>query len=157
MATIPTLSTLNVSISGNVIGFGISKLHARTIFQSIGDYFARKSGNERINFIVVTDQNIYNFQTRGKEILETISISKDEILEVKSWNKSGHDPKQLDLQITTQKPGKKEGSFISKTYDFEIFPAFLGVNTSKIEKLSDIQENSKQFENLITYFASWKK
>jgi len=157
MATIPTLSTLNVSISGNVIGFGISKLHARTIFQSIGDYFARKSGNERINFIVVTDQNIYNFQTRGKEILETISISQDEILEVKSWNKSSHDPKQLDLQITTQKPGKKEGSFISKTYDFEIFPAFLGVNTSKIEKLSDIQENSKQFENLITYFASWKK
>lgn len=157
MSTIPTLSTLNLSISGNIIGFGITKLHPRSIFQSIGDYFARKSGNERISFLVVTDQNMYNFHTRGQEIVETQIIPLVEISEVKSWNKSSHEPKQLDLQITTQKPGKKEGTIISKTYDFEIFPAFLGVNTSKIEKLSDIVENSKQFENLVTYFANWKK
>lgn len=157
MASIPSISILNSSISGTIIGFGITKLHPRSIFQSIGDYFARKSGNERISFFVVTDQCIKNFHTRGAEILEIIEIPTNEISDIKTWNKSSHEPRQLDVQITTQKPGKKEGDFITKSYDFEIFPAFLGTNTSKIEKLSELVEHKNQFENLINYFSSWKK
>ncbi len=156
MASIPSLSILNSNLSGSVIGFGITKLHPRSIFQSIGDFFARKSGNERISFLVVTDQGIKNFHTRGNDILEINEISTSEISNIQTWNKSKHDPQQLDVQITTQKPGKKEGEVISNTYDFEIFPAFLGINASKIETLSEIVEHKKQFEQLIQYFSSWK-
>lgn len=157
MTTISTIPILNSLIAGNLIGFGITKLHPRGIFQSISDYFARKSGNERISFLVATDQNIYHFHTRGNEILESIIIPQNQITEIKSWNKSNHDPKQLDVQITTQQAGKKAGDFITKTFDFEIFPAFLGQNSSKIEKLSEILENKNQFDHLISYFESFKK
>lgn len=157
MTSIPTLSILNSHISGNVIGFGIIKLPNRGIFQSISDFFARKSGNERISFLVATNQQIKAIHTRGTEVLETVEISQDTIAEIKAWNKPSHDPKQLDVQIRTEKPGKKEGEVISKTIDFEIFPAFLGENTSKVENVSAVLEHKKQFENLITYFTEWKK
>lgn len=157
MTNIPSISILNSVISANIIGFGISKLPPRSIFQSIGDFFARKSGNERISFLVVCDSSIKNIHTRGSEILDVLEIPLKDISEIKSWNKVSHDPKQLDLQVTTQKPGKKEGEFIFKTYDFEIFPAFLGSNSSKIEKLSEIIEHKNQFENLIQYFSNWSK
>jgi hypothetical protein len=157
MTSIPTLSILNAHISGNVIGFGIIKLPTRSIFQSISDYFARKSGNERISFIVVSDQEIKAIHTRGTEVIDSVTIDTNSIAEIKAWNKSSHEPKQLDVQIRTEKPGKKEGDVISKMYDFEIFPAFLGENTSKIEKVSAVLEHKKQFENLISYFSEWKK
>ncbi len=157
MNSIPSLSILNSVISENVVGYGITKLHPRSLFQSIGDYFARKSGNERISFIVIGESTIKNIHTRGNEILEVTEILNKEIADVKSWNKSSHDPKQFDVQLSIQKPGKKEGEYTNKTYDFEIFPAFLGTNSSKIEKLAEIIEHKNQFENLIQFFENWKK
>lgn len=157
MTSIPTIPLLNSQISGQLIGFGIIKLPNRSIFQSISDYFARKSGNERISFLVVTDQEVQAIHTRGNEILGTVIVPNNTIAEIKSWNKASHDPKQLDVQLRTEVPGKKEGEVISKTYDFEIFPAFLGENSSKVEILSQVIEHKKQFENLIEYFSSWKK
>lgn len=157
MTSIPSIPLLNSEISGNLIGFGIIKLPNRSIFQSIADFFARKSGNERISFLVVTDQTIKAVHTRGNEILSSVVIPTNIIAEIKSWNKASHDPKQLDVQIRTEIPGKKEGQVISTTYDFEIFPAFLGENTSKVEILSQVIEHKNQFENLIEFFSNWKK
>ncbi|RVU24705.1 hypothetical protein EOJ36_06740 [Sandaracinomonas limnophila] len=158
MTYIPTsLSILKTELSGNLIGIAIQKLPKRSIFQSIGDYFSSKSGNERISFLLVSDQHILSIHTRGNEILEKLEIPKTHISKIQTWNKSSHEPQQLDIQIVTETPGKKEGQTIHKTFDFELFPAFLGTNTSKIEVLSEIVEVKNQFNQLIEYFTNWGK
>jgi hypothetical protein len=127
------------------IGLGVIQLPTRNFFQSISDFFAEKSGKQRISFMAVGAHEIKKIHTQGSNILQSIredktsdgliAISHIDIVECISVDKKGH--KKL------------------KSHYFKLMPALLGENTSPIQNVAEITAAYATKKAIIETLTAW--
>ena len=61
-------------LPSNTKGLGITTLSKRNFFQSIGDYFAEKSGKNRVSYVAVGDDFITLLHFQGTDLIDEKTI-----------------------------------------------------------------------------------
>lgn len=151
--TLPnSLDFLKDHTSPTTIGVGITELPKRNIFQSIGDYFASKSGNKRISFVVINQNEITFIHFRGEEVLNTQTIPNEKIEQMSFAKGKTEDGIIALVNVSFEKiiSIDKKGNKKTEMQYFKVLPCYFGLNLKQLSSPSDIQwaiENLKNMEN----------
>ncbi|MHA8051323.1 hypothetical protein V7S79_09400 [Aquirufa sp. ROCK-SH2] len=150
---------LSPYLSKNTIGVGITQLPKRNLFQSIGDYFAEKSGNKRISFVIVDEAGIKILHFRGESLIENWEISFDKINQLSATKSSTDDGVistincQLDEIISTDKNGVHK----TKSHSIVILPCYFGFNLTQLNSPTDIQWANDNREKISQFLKEKSK
>ena len=145
-----SLQFLHPYTSANTIGIGITELPTRNFFQSIGDYFAEKSGDKRISFLVFNEKEISFLNFRGETLLNSSQIDVEKIEKIAILEGKSEDQIisllncEVEILVSIDKQDNKKTS----TSYFKILPAFFGLNLEKINSPNDIQWALENLRNI---------
>jgi hypothetical protein len=140
------------------IGLGVIQLPARNFFQSIGDFFAEKSGKQRISFMAIGAHEIKKIHTQSSSILQSTSIPKNLIESISLREDKTRDGlvsiTHIDIVecISVTKKGKKK----LKSHYFKLMPALLGENTSPIQNIAEITAAHASTKAIIETLKAWE-
>lgn len=146
---------LSQYLSKQTIGIGITELPKRNLFQSVGDYFAAKSGEKRISFVVVDETGIKVLHFRGNNLLNEFNVTFDKINQLSITKSSTEDGIistiicQFEEIVSTDKKGINK----TKAHTILILPCYFGFNLKQISSPSDIQwanENREKINQFLT-------
>jgi hypothetical protein len=153
-----SLSFISSDAPVDFIGIGVIQLPSRNFFQSLGDFFAQKSGKERISFLAVGGEEIKAIDTQSSSILRTQHIPKNRIESIslrESTTGDGLVPIcHIDIVecISINKKGKKK----LKPHYFKLMPALLGENTSPVQNAAEITTAHAAKKAIIETLRAWK-
>jgi hypothetical protein len=139
------------------IGLGVIQLPTRNFFQSISDFFAEKSGKQRISFMAVGAHEIKKIHTQGSNILQSTSIPKNLIESISIREDKTSDGlvaiSHIDVVecISVDKKGNKK----LKSHYFKLMPALLGENTSPIQNVAEITAAYTSKKAIIETLSIW--
>ncbi len=149
-----SLETLRNYLPSKTIGLGITALPKRNIFQSLSDYFAEKSGNKRISFVAVGEDEIKLLHFRGDSLIGTTHFSIDKLSHINITHSTSEDGliAILNCQIEEIISTDKNGNHKTQTKEFSILPCYFGINLNKISAPKDIvwaNENKAKIEEFL--------
>ena len=138
---------------GNLQGFAMCKLPQRGFFAAIGDFFALKAGKHRISYLFIQSDQLFVTDYRGNEMIQQKAFP---LQTISSFNisKSSLDGIGVASISFVQSLESKKNKVVESTYQFDLFPAFLGENTSKIESVTAINWAKDQFTDLVQKIES---
>lgn len=153
-----SFSFIASEIPADFIGLGVIQLPSRNFFQSIGDFFAEKSGKQRISFMAVGAHEIKKIHTQGSSILQSTSVPKNLIESISIREDKTSDGlvaiSHIDIVecISVDKKGNKK----LKSHYFKLMPALLGENTSPIQQLTEITAAHAAKKAIIEALGAWE-
>ena len=120
----------------NTKGVGITTLSKRNFFQSIGDYFAEKSGKNRVSYVAVGDDFITLLHFQGTDLIGEKTIKLDQLDHF--YVSEGQTPDgiihHLSCDATVVITEKK-----MEDQHIKILPCLLGENASNVQAIQSIQ------------------
>ena len=120
----------------NTKGVGITTLSKRNFFQSIGDYFAEKSGKNRVSYVAVGDDFITLLHFQGTDLIGEKTIKLDHLDHF--YVSEGQTPDgiihHLSCDATLVITEKK-----MEDQHIKILPCLLGENASNVQAIQSIQ------------------
>lgn len=153
-----SFSFVQSEIPTEFVGLGVIQLPPRNFFQSIGDFFAEKSGKQRISFMAVGAHEIKKIHTQGSSILQSTSVPKNLIESISIREDKTSDGlvaiSHIDIVecISVDKKGNKK----LKSHYFKLMPALLGENTSPIQNVVEITEAHASKKLIIEILTTWE-
>jgi len=139
------------------IGLGVIQLPKRNFFQSIGDFFATKSGKQRISFLLMGAHEIKSLHYQGSDLIGTSDIPKSLIESIEIHASKTSDGfviiSNIELIecISVNAKGKKK----LQTHRFNLMPALLGENTSPVNIVSDIVWAQESRNTVVHTLQAW--
>ena len=139
------------------IGLGVIQLPTRNFFQSISDFFAEKSGKQRISFMAVGAHEIKKIHTQGSNILQSTSIPKKliESISIREDKTSDGLVAISHIEIVECISVDKKGNKKLKSHYFKLMPALLGENTSPVNIVSDIVWAQESRNTVVHTLQAW--
>lgn len=153
-----SFSFVGSEIPAEFVGLGVIQLPPRNFFQSIGDYFAEKSGKQRISFMAIGAHEIKKIHTQGSSILHSTSVPKNLIESISIREDKTSDGlvaiSHIDIVecISVDKKGNKK----LKSHYFKLMPALLGENTSPIQNVVEITAAHASKKLIIETLTTWE-
>ena len=140
------------------VGLGVIQLPKRNFFQSIGDFFATKSGKQRISFLLLGGHEIKILHYQGSDIIGTSDIPKNLIESIEIHASKTPDGLIIisNIEVIECVSVNKKGVKKLKTHTFNVMPALLGENTSPVNQIADIQWAHASRQAIIDTLNDWK-
>jgi hypothetical protein len=147
-----TFQFIHSHLPANTKGVGITTLSKRNLFQSIGDFFAEKSGNKRVSYIAVGDDFIHHLHFQGTDLIAEKSIQIEQLDHF--YVSEGQTPDgiihHLSCDATIIKSKKK-----MEDVHIKILPCLLGENASNIQVIQTIQWAQESKKSIIDILKTW--
>jgi hypothetical protein len=153
-----SFSFIASEIPADFIGLGVIQLPSRNFFQSIGDFFAEKSGKQRISFMAVGAHEIKKIHTQGSSILQSTSVPKNliESISIREDKTSDGLVAITHIDIVECISVDKKGNKKLKSHYFKLMPALLGENTSPIQSVTEITAAHAAKKAIIEALGTWE-
>ena len=147
-----TFQFIQSHLPANTKGMGITTLSKRNLFQSIGDFFAEKSGNKRVSYIAVGDDFIHQMHFQGTDLIaeKTIQIEQLDHFYVSEGQTPDGIIHHLSCDATIIKSKKK-----TEDVHIKILPCLLGENASNIQVIQTIQWAQESKKSIIDILKTW--
>ena len=135
-----SLAFLNSEMPNNWLSLAVTTLPKRNVFQSIGDFFASKSGNHRISYLAATENEVKIIHYQGLNVVgaQTIPVNSMESFEISEGSTEDGVVAifhvNLEEIISTNKKGVKK----LKSHYYKLMPPLLGINASPIQAVEEI-------------------
>jgi hypothetical protein len=135
-----SLAFLNSEMPNNWLSLAVTTLPKRNLFQSIGDFFAGKSGNHRISYVAASENEVKIMHYQGANVLgtHTIPMGSMESCEISEGTTEdgliGIIHVTIEEIISTNKKGDKK----LKSHYFKLMPPLLGINATPIQAVEEI-------------------
>ena len=135
-----SLAFLNSEMPNNWLSLAVTQLPKRNVFQSIGDFFASKSGNHRISYLAASESEVKIIHYQGLNVVgeQTIPMNSMESFEISEGSTEDGVVAiyhvNLEEIISTNKKGVKK----LKSHYFKLMPPLLGINASPIQAVEEI-------------------
>jgi len=139
------------------IGLGIIQLPKRNFFQSIGDFFATKSGKQRISFLLLGAHEIKIVHYQGLELIATSDIPKNLIESIDIHASKTADGLVIISNIALVEciSVNEKGTKKLKNHQFNLMPALLGENTSPVNNVTDIVWAQESRHTIVETLKAW--
>ena len=152
-----SLSFLTSHLPSACLSVGVSTLPARNIFQSIGDFFASKSGKNRISYISASETEIKLLHFQGNDLIseKTLGIDQLEHVEMNEGITDDGLIHLLHIHVGEIKSINKKGEKKIVSHYFKCMPPLLGQNAAPIQAVDEIlwaQQSKKRMQEIL---KSW--
>ena len=139
-------------LPSNTKGIGITTLSKRNFFQSIVDYFAEKSGKNRVSYVAIGDDFITLLHFQGTDLIgdKTIKLDQLDHFNVSEGQTSDGIIHQLSCDATVVISAKK-----TVNEHITILPCLLGENASNVQAIQSIQWAQESKKALTEILKSW--
>lgn len=159
-ATLPTsFSFLASQTPRDFIGLGVIQLPKRNFFESISDFFAARSGKQRISFLLLGAHEIKVVNYQGANLLTSSDIPKNLIESIEIHTSKTPDGLVLisNIEIVECVSVNDKGVKKLRNYAFNLMPALLGENTSPINNVNEIIWAQESRKTIVETLKSWKE
>ena len=135
-----SLAFLNPEMPNNFLSLSVIQLPKQNIFQSVGDFFASKSGNHRISYLAATEKEvkIIHYQGANSVGTHTIPMSSMESLEISEGTTKDGIVALFHVNIEEIISVNKKGIKKLKSHYFKMMPPLLRLNASPIQAVDEI-------------------
>lgn len=135
-----SLAFLNDEMPKQWLSLAVTQLPQRNIFQSIGDFFAAKSGNHRISYLTAAESEVKVIHYQGFAVVGThaIPMTSMESLEISEGTTEDGVMAIQHVHIEEIKSINKKGIKKLKRHYFKLMPPLLGLNASPIQAVDEI-------------------
>jgi len=135
-----SLTFLSSEMPNSWLSLAVTTLPKRNIFQSIGDFFASKSGDHRISYLAASENEIKIIHYQGSNVLGTqsIPINSMESFEVTEGTTEDGVVAIYHVNIEEIISVNKKGVKKLKSHYFKLMPPLLGLNASPIQAVDEI-------------------
>ena len=139
-------------LPSNTKGLGITTLSKRNFFQSIGDYFAEKSGKNRVSYVAVGDDFITLLHFQGTDLIDEKTINLDQLdhFYVSEGQTADGIIHHLSCDATVIVSEKK-----MINYHVKILPCLLGENASNVQAIQSIQWAQESKKIITDILKGW--
>jgi hypothetical protein len=139
-------------LPSNTKGLGITTLSKRNFFQSIGDYFAEKSGKNRVSYVAVGDDFITLLHFQGTNIIDEKTINLDQLdhFYVSEGQTVDGIIHHLSCDATVIISEKKMAD-----HHVKILPCLLGENASNVQAIQSIQWAQESKKTITDILKTW--
>lgn len=159
-ANLPTsFSFLASQTPRDFIGLGVVQLPKRNFFQSISDFFAARSGNQRISFLLLGAHEIKVVHYQGSNVLGSIDIPKNLIESIQIHASKTADGLVVisNIELTECISVNDKGIKKLKNHQFNVMPALLGENTSPVNNVNDIIWAQESRKTIVETLKAWNE
>ncbi len=159
-ANLPTsFSFLASQTPRDFIGLGVVQLPKRNFFQSISDFFAARSGNQRISFLLLGAHEIKVVHYQGSNVLGSIDIPKNliESIEIHASKTADGLIVISNIELTECISVNDKGIKKLKNHQFNVMPALLGENTSPVNNVNDIVWAQESRKTIVETLKAWNE
>jgi hypothetical protein len=159
-ANLPTsFSFLASQTPRDFIGLGVVQLPKRNFFQSISDFFAARSGNQRISFLLLGAHEIKVVHYQGSNVLGSIDIPKNliESIEIHASKTADGLVVISNIELTECISVNDKGIKKLKNHQFNVMPALLGENTSPVNNVNDIVWAQESRKTIVETLKAWNE
>lgn len=152
-----SFSFLSSQTPRDFVGLGVIQLPKRNLFQSIGDFFAAKSGKQRISFLLLGGHEIKVVHYQGADLIGTSDIPKNliESIEIHASKTSDGLVVISNIEVIECISVNDKGVKKLNTHTFNLMPALLGENTSPVNKVSDIVWAQESRNTIVETLKAW--
>ena len=135
-----SLAFLNPEMPNNLLSLSVIQLPKRNIFQSIGDFFAKKSGNHRISYLAASENEVKIIHHQGANAVGTHAIPMNSMqsLEISEGTTEDGIVALFHVNIEEIISVNKKGIKKLKSHYFKLMPPLLGLNASPIQAVDEI-------------------
>jgi hypothetical protein len=135
-----SLTFLSSEMPNSWLSLAVTTLPKRNIFQSIGDFFASKSGDHRISYLAASENEVKIMHYQGSNVLGTqsIPINSMESFEVTEGTIEDGVVAIYHVNIEEIISVNKKGVKKLKSHYFKLMPPLLGLNASPIQAVDEI-------------------
>jgi hypothetical protein len=135
-----SLTFLSSEMPNSWLSLAVTTLPKRNIFQSIGDFFASKSGDHRISYLAASENEVKIIHYQGSNVLGTqsIPINSMESFEVTEGTTEDGVVAIYHVNIEEIISVNKKGVKKLKSHYFKFMPPLLGLNASPIQAVDEI-------------------
>jgi hypothetical protein len=135
-----SLAFLNSEMPNNWLSLAVTTLPKRNIFQSIGDFFASKSGNHRISYFAASENEVKVIHYQGSTVLGTQSIPVNSMESFEISDGTTEDGVVALYQVNIEEiiSVNKKGVKKLQSHYFKLMPPLLGLNASPIQAVDEI-------------------
>jgi hypothetical protein len=147
-----TFKFIQKHLPANTKGLGITTLSKRNFFQSIGDFFADKSGKKRVSYVAVADTSITQLHFQGDDLIaeNTIELSQLDHFYVSEGQTPDGIIHHLSCDATVIiSDMKMEDNHI------KILPCLLGENASNVQAIQSIQWAQESKKAIAEILKGW--
>lgn len=147
-----TFQFIQRHLPANTKGLGITTLSKRNFFQSIGDFFAEKSGKNRVSYVAVGDDFITQLHFQGEDIIaeNTIKLNQLDHFYVSEGQTPDGIIHHLSCDATIILSEKK-----MEEVHIKILPCLLGENASNVQAIQSIQWAQESKKIITDILKSW--
>jgi hypothetical protein len=147
-----TFQFIQKHLPANTKGLGITTLSKRNFFQSIGDFFADKSGKKRVSFVAVADTSITQLHFQGDDLIaeNTIELSQLDHFYISEGQTPDGIIHHLSCDATVIISEKK-----MEDHHIKILPCLLGENASNVQVIQSIQWAQESKKALTEILKGW--
>jgi hypothetical protein len=147
-----TFQFIQEHLPSNTKGIGITTLSKRNFIQSIGDFFAEKSGKKRVSYVAVGDNFITLLHFQGDQLISKNTIQIDQLDHFYVSEGQTHDGiiHHLSCDATVIISKKK-----SEDHHIKILPCLLGENASNVQAIQSIQWAQESKKTITEILKSW--
>jgi hypothetical protein len=159
-ANLPTsFSFLASQTPRDFIGLGVVQLPKRNFFQSISDFFAARSGNQRISFLLLGAHEIKVVHYQGSNVLGSVDIPKNliESIEIHASKTADGLVVISNIELTECISVNDKGIKKLKNHQFNVMPALLGENTSPVNNVNDIVWAQESRKTIVETLKAWNE
>jgi len=141
------------------IGLGVVQLPKRNFFQSISDFFAARSGNQRISFFLLGAHEIKVVHYQGSNVLGSVDIPKNliESIEIHASKTADGLVVISNIELTECISVNDKGVKKLKNHQFNLMPALLGENTSPVNNVNDIVWAQESRKTIVETLKAWNE
>jgi len=147
-----TFQFIQKHLPANTVGLGITTLSKRNFFQSIGDYFAEKSGKNRVSYVAVGNDFITQLHFQGEDLIaeNTIQLSQLDHFYISEGQTADGIIHHLSCDATVIVSAKK-----MVDHHVKILPCLLGENASNVQAIQSIQWAQESKKALTGILQGW--
>ena len=147
-----TFQFVQKHLPANTKGLGITTLSKRNFFQSIGDFFAEKSGKKRVSYVAVADSSITQLHFQGDDLIaqNTIELNQLDHFYVSEGQTPDGIIHHLACDATVIISDKK-----MEDYHIKILPCLLGENASNVQAIQSIQWAQESKKAITEILKGW--
>jgi len=135
-----SLAFLNSEMPNHWLSLAVTSLPKRNILQSIGDFFAAKSGSHRISYFAASENEVKLIHYQGSSVLSThtIPVNLMESFEISEGTTEDGVVALFHVNIEEIISVDKKGNKKLKSHYFKLMPPLLGMNASPIQAVEEI-------------------
>jgi hypothetical protein len=135
-----SLTFLSSEMPNSWLSLAVTTLPKRNIFQSIGDFFASKSGDHRISYLAASENEVKIIHYQGSNVLGTQSIPINSMESFEVTEGTTEDGVVAIYHVNFEEiiSVNKKGVKKLKSHYFKLMPPLLGLNASPIQAVDEI-------------------